>query len=78
MTVLWVWIFLGIALAGLVSMVGWAVWLFHKAADVYSEIQMLGRRGQELADLLGQLDLGSLEDAPDAPTERFGRVEQVG
>ena len=66
----WVWIFLGIAVIGFISMVCWAVWLFHKAADVYSEIQMLGKRGQEIADLLSQLNL--------EPESRSRSVEPLG
>lgn len=52
---MWVWIFLGIAVIALVTMVSYGVWLFHKAADVYAEVKMLGRRGEELAALLAQL-----------------------
>lgn len=59
----WVWIFLGIALVGLISVVMWAIWLFHKAADVWSEVEMLGRRGEEIAELLGQLDTQQLDNA---------------
>ncbi|RCK71442.1 hypothetical protein DT076_03250 [Desertihabitans brevis] len=51
----WVWVFVVIGVVGLLSLVGWAVWLFHKAADVWSEIAMLGRRAEELGSLLEQL-----------------------
>lgn len=54
---LWVWVFLAIAVAGLVTMISYGVWLFHKAADVYAELKMLGKRGEELLDLLDQLEL---------------------
>ncbi len=56
----WVLIFGLIALAGLVTVVVYAVWLFHKASDLASELVMLGRRTEELADLLGQIDLDRL------------------
>ena len=55
----WVWIFLGIGLAGLITMASYAVWLAHKASDLFSELQMLGTRAQELAELVEQLELPS-------------------
>ncbi|MBO1029907.1 hypothetical protein IPV09_00980 [Tessaracoccus sp. SD287] len=54
---IWVWVFLAIAVAGLVVMVSYGVWLFHKAGDIYAEVTMLGRRAEELHALLGQLEL---------------------
>ena len=35
---IWVIVFAGIALAGLVMLISYAVWLAHKAADVWSEV----------------------------------------
>jgi TM2 domain-containing membrane protein YozV len=62
----WVWIFLGIGLVALLSLVGWAVWLLHKAADVWSEVTVLGRRADQVGALLDQLvlepDTDHLED----------------
>lgn len=52
---LWVWIFLAIALAGLAMLVGYAVWLAHLTADVLSEVGVLADRAGELGDLLGQI-----------------------
>ncbi|MDR3069733.1 MAG: hypothetical protein LBU38_01820 [Propionibacteriaceae bacterium] len=54
---IWVWVFLGIALAGLVMLVSFAVWLAHKAADIFSELQMLGDRAAEMAELVSKLEL---------------------
>ena len=54
---LWVLVFGGIALAGLAMLVGYAVWLAHKAADVMSEVAVLGERTGQLADLLAQIEL---------------------
>ncbi|MGA4668203.1 hypothetical protein ACPCG0_00125 [Propionibacteriaceae bacterium Y1923] len=54
---IWVWVFLAIAVVGLVVMISYGVWLFHKAADVYSEIKMLGQRGREIQALVEQLEL---------------------
>ena len=52
---LWVLVFALIALAGLVMLVCYAVWLVHKTADLLSEVQVLGEQAGELADLLGGL-----------------------
>jgi hypothetical protein len=53
--VLWVVLFLVIALAGLAMLVGYAVWLAHKTADVFSELRMLGKQTDQLAELLAQI-----------------------
>ncbi|WP_375432997.1 hypothetical protein [uncultured Friedmanniella sp.] len=52
---LWVWIFLAIALVGLAMLVGYAVWLAHLTADVLSEVGVLADRAGQLGDLLGQI-----------------------
>lgn len=54
---LWVWVFVGIALAGLVMLVAYGVWLAHKLSDVMSEVGVLMARTGELAVLLGQIEL---------------------
>ncbi len=51
----WVWVFGGIALAGLVMVGSYGVWLWHKASDLFSELEMLGKRAEELAALLEQV-----------------------
>lgn len=51
----WVLVFVLIALGGLVMVVSYAVWLAHLASDLFSELEMLGRRAEELAELLGQI-----------------------
>lgn len=53
---LWVLIFAGIAVAGLIVAVSYAVWLWHKASDLFSELEMLGKRADELATLLAQIE----------------------
>jgi len=53
---LWVLIFAGIAVAGLVVAVSYAVWLWHKASDLFSEVEMLGQRVDELTTLLAQIE----------------------
>jgi hypothetical protein len=54
---IWVIVFGGIALAGLVMLICYAVWLAHKAADVWSEVDMLAVRANELAQLLAQIEV---------------------
>ena len=56
---IWVLIFGGVALAGAVTVVSYAVWLAHKASDLYSEVRMLGRRAEEAGELLGRIQLSS-------------------
>lgn len=57
----WVWLFGGIALLCLVLIVAYVVWLAHKAADVFSELQMCGNQLEQLMELLTQLDLEPLQ-----------------
>lgn len=63
---IWVGIFLFIALAGAVMTVSYAIWLWHKTSDLLSELGMLGTRAEELAALLSQLRL------PEAPSSTTG------
>ena len=51
----WVLLFALIALGGLIMVISYAIWLWHKASDLFSEIEMLGTRAEELAALLGQV-----------------------
>lgn len=53
----WVFVFGGIALAGVVMVICYGVWLAHKAADVLSEVAVLGERTGQLADLLAQIEM---------------------
>jgi hypothetical protein len=61
-SVVWLWVFVfgGIALAGLVMLVCYAVWLAHKTADVMSELKVLADRTGRIADLLGAIDVAQL------------------
>ncbi len=56
----WVFVFGGIALAGVVMLVCYGVWLAHKAADVLSEVSVVGDRLGQLADLLAQIETPGL------------------
>lgn len=51
----WVLLFGLIALGGLLMVVGYAIWLWHKASDLFSELEMLGKRVEELAELLAAI-----------------------
>jgi hypothetical protein len=53
--VIWVLIFVAIALGGVIMVTCYAVWLAHKTSDVLSEFAMLADRAGELAELVGQV-----------------------
>jgi hypothetical protein len=66
----WVIVFVGIALAGLVMLISYAVWLAHKASDVWSEVDMLAVRANELADLVAQIQVPERAFQPNWPSDR--------
>jgi hypothetical protein len=66
----WVIVFVSIALAGLVMVICYAVWLAHKASDVWSEVSMLTDRADELAQLVGQIRVPEGTVQPDWPADR--------
>ena len=51
----WILLFGLVALGGLIMVVSYGIWLWHKASDLFSELEMLGERATELADILGRL-----------------------
>lgn len=51
----WVLLFGAIAVSGLIMVISYAVWLWHKASDLFSELEMLGERLAELGELLNQI-----------------------
>ena len=61
---IWVLIFGGIALCGLIMVLGYAVWLFHKASDVMSEVRVLLDRGEQLGAILGEIELPQMVALP--------------
>ncbi len=69
---LWVALFLVLAVAAVAVLIGYAVWLAHKAADVSSELGQLADRAVELADLLSQVG------SPAAPEDREDRSSPSG
>ena len=64
LAVIWVLVFSGIALAGLVLIIAYGVWLAHKAADVMGEVAVLADRADELADLVAQIGPPQHEGRP--------------
>jgi hypothetical protein len=52
---IWVIVFGAIGLAGAIMLISYAVWLAHKASDLFSELDMLAVRAGELADLVSQI-----------------------
>ena len=65
----WVIVFVGIALAGLVMLISYAVWLAHKASDVWSEVSVLADRADELAQLVAQIRVPERAFEPDWPSD---------
>ena len=63
---MWVMIFAGIAVAGLIMLISYGIWLAHKASDVMSEVVVLGDRAGQLMELLSQVQVPERRfDAPD-------------
>ena len=63
---MWVMIFGGIAVAGLIMVISYVIWLAHKASDVMSEVGVLGDRAGQLMELLSQIEVPERRfDAPD-------------
>lgn len=61
--VVWAWIFVGIALGGIVMLVSYAIWLWHKASDLMFEMNRLTEQAEEMATLLSQIDFDRLGQA---------------
>ncbi|QLQ15469.1 MAG: hypothetical protein HZY73_07010 [Micropruina sp.] len=61
---IWVLVFGLIALGGLVMTLSYGIWLWHKASDLFSELEMIAKRGEELADLLSQVKLPEVTAGP--------------
>ena len=68
----WVILFCAIALAGLVMVVCYAVWLAHKTSDVFSEVTVLGDRAGQLVDLLAQIEVPSGAPGPQSTSAAAG------
>lgn len=57
----WGWVMAIIATCMVAMLVGFAIWLWRLLTDIYAEVVVLGRRADEVAQLLGTLDLAPLE-----------------
>jgi len=55
--VIWVLVFGGIAVAGLIMLIAYAIWLAHKAADVFAEVKVLGNRADQFLQLTAQIEV---------------------
>ncbi len=64
---IWVVVFGGIALAGLVMLVTYAVWLVHKASDVFAELGVLADRGGQLAEIAARIEVPEPAERPTPP-----------
>ena len=58
---IWVAVVGGVALAGVVALVIYGVQLAHRAKDLRHEIDIVAARGQEIAQLVGQIDLSAVK-----------------
>jgi hypothetical protein len=76
--VLWVVVFLVIALAGLAMLVGYAVWLAHKTADLLSELGVLADQAGQLGRLLGEIRVAQPDGSGGARYQREARTFDVG
>ena len=65
---LWVVVFLVLALAGLAVLIGYVVWLAHKTADVLGEVGALADQAAQLGDLLAQVQWPEPTLTPSAAT----------
>ena len=76
---IWVIVFVGIGLAGLIMLISYAVWLAHKASDLFSELDMLAVRAGELSDLLAQIRVLESDLLPDPRNDRTisAQIDQV-
>jgi hypothetical protein len=59
----WFWITLAILVGGVVLLVPYFIWLAHKAADVFAELQMVGGHAAEFAEFLTQVGSGGVSAA---------------
>jgi hypothetical protein len=63
--VVWVIVFGSIAVAGVVMLISYAIWLAHKASDVMSEVTLLLDRTGQLVELLSQIRVPELPPGRD-------------
>ena len=59
---LWVWVIVGAAVAGLVMLAAFAVWLWRKGVRLFGELETVASRVESAFALLDQLDWSPLDD----------------
>ena len=67
---IWVIVFVGIGLVGLIMLISYAVWLAHKTSDLFSELDMLAVRANELSELVSQIKVPESPLVPDWRNDR--------
>lgn len=67
---MWALIFGGIAVAGLVMLVMYGIWLWHKVSDMMFELKRLGDQAEEIGRLIEQIEFDKLS----APSTALARV----
>ena len=67
---IWVFVFGGIALAGLIMLVGYAIWLAHKASDVFGELKVLGKRSEQLLEIASRIQIPESAASVSGPPAR--------
>ncbi len=67
---IWVLVFGGIALAGLLMVIWYAVWLIHKASDVMSEVAVLLDRLSQLAAIVSEIRVPDVSGSDDVTDSR--------
>lgn len=70
---MWVAIFGAIALAGVIMLVCYGIWLWHKVEDLFSELDMLSKRADEMAALLDRVRVPDFEHAQPEHNRRPSR-----
>lgn len=73
----WVVVFVAIALAGLLMVIGFAVWLMRKASALLAEVGVLAERADELAGLVAQIQPPDGLGGPQG-FHRFGEDDGFG
>jgi hypothetical protein len=68
--VVWVIVFGSIGLAGAIMLICYAVWLAHKVSDLFSELEMLAVRADELARLVAQIEVPERAFQPERHSDR--------
>ena len=74
---IWVFVIGGIAVAGLIMLVGYAIWLAHKASDVYAELKVLGKRADRLMEITSRIEVPELTSGSTQDPERPSATESV-